>query len=93
MAQIPVLLEQNRRRRLLSASSRPRVRPLADGRAACDAGTDLEIIAAAVQASGGSNTVFPHLYDMIYMAILAGVLIFYLVELVRHFVIRWKSTD
>ena len=25
-----------------------------------------EIIAAAVQASGGSNTVFPHLYDMIY---------------------------
>lgn len=25
-----------------------------------------EIIAVIVQASGGSNTVFPHLYDMIY---------------------------
>ena len=32
-------------------------------------------------------------WGYIFMAILAGVLIFYLVELVRHFVIRWKSTD
>lgn len=32
-------------------------------------------------------------WGYIFMAILAGVLIFYLVELVQHFVIRWKSSD
>lgn len=32
-------------------------------------------------------------WGYIFMAVLAGVLIFYLVELVQHFVIRWKSSD
>ena len=32
-------------------------------------------------------------WGYIFMAILVGVLIFYLVELVQHLVIRWKSTD
>ena len=32
-------------------------------------------------------------WGYIFMAILAGVLIFYLVSLVQHFVIRWKSSD
>ena len=32
-------------------------------------------------------------WGYIFMAILAGVLIFYLVQLVQHFVIRWKSGD
>lgn len=32
-------------------------------------------------------------WGYIFMAILAGVLIFYFVQLVQHFVIRWKSSD